>query len=57
MIKTHKITQQRLLLKKSNGLVSTFFLLDNKYNKIKDGHNSIGKDYFKIVVCLNENTY
>ena len=62
MIKTHKRTNQRLLLKKDSGLVSTIFLLDENDNKILD-KNSIGKQLrnvngenrYKIAICLNNN--
>jgi len=55
MIKTHKITGQRLLLKKSGSLVSTFFILDENDEKIPDGRNCKFEPCFKISVCLNKN--
>ena len=55
MITTHKITNQRLLFKRGNSLVSTLFVLDGEDNKIKDGYNVKGDTNFKTVVCLNKN--
>lgn len=55
MIKTHKKTNQRLLLKNDRGLVCTLFALDKNDNKIKDGYNIYGNSYFKIVICLSKN--
>lgn len=55
LIKTHKTTKQRLLTKRIGSLVSSFYLLDEKNNKIQDGLNIYGKPYYKVAVCLNEN--
>jgi hypothetical protein len=55
MIKTHKRTGQKLLVKSSNDLVSTLFILDGNNEKIPNGRNSMGKPSFKIAVCLNQN--
>ncbi len=55
LIKTHKKTKQRLLLKKGRGIVSTFYLLDENDNKIKDGLNVYGKPYYKVAVCRSKN--
>ncbi|AGO48397.1 hypothetical protein Phi10:1_gp056 [Cellulophaga phage phi10:1] len=64
MIKTHKITKQRLLLKRDSGLVSTFFVLDEFDNKILDKnkygrqmYNVNGDKSYKIAICLNKNIY
>lgn len=62
MIKTHKKTNQRLLLKNNSGLISTLFVLDENDNKILD-KNDYGKQLYdvkgdkryKIAICLNEN--
>lgn len=62
MIKIHKKTKQRLLLKRGNSLVSTLYVLDKNDNKILD-KNSRGKQLrnvngdkrYKIAICLNEN--
>lgn len=62
MIFIHKKTKQRLLLKKSGDLVSTYYVLDNNLNKILD-KNEFGKEWFnvngnkvyKTAICHNEN--
>jgi len=55
MIKTHKKTKQRLLLKRGSSLVSTLFILDANDNKMQNGLNSNLEPYYKVVICLNEN--
>jgi len=55
MIKIHKITGQKLLLKSSSSLVSILFVLDENDNKIPDGRNCNFEPSFKIAVCLNKN--
>lgn len=55
MIKIHKITGQKLLLKSSNNLVSTLFVLDENNEKIPDGRNCNFEPVFKIAICLNKN--
>lgn len=55
MIKTHRITKQRLLLKNNRGLISVLFLLDKQDNKIQKGLNTNLEPYYKIVICLNKN--
>jgi hypothetical protein len=55
LIKTHKETKQRLLLKKDSGLVSTFYILDDKDNKIQDGYKVDESPYYKVAICLNKN--
>jgi len=63
MIKTHKRTNKRLLLKSSNSLVSTLFVLDENDNKIIDTDSVTkkhtwdinGNPVYKIAICLNEN--
>ena len=55
MIKTHKITGQKLLLKSSSSLVSILFILDKNNQKIPDGRNCKFEPAFKIAVCLNKN--
>lgn len=55
MIKTHKITGQKLLLKSSSSLVSTLFVLDENNQKIPDGRNCKFEPAFKIAICLNKN--
>lgn len=63
MIVTHKRTKQRLLLKKSDNLISTLYVLDENDNKIfaKDSvTNKLAKDvngnnYYQIAICLNKN--
>lgn len=62
MIKIHKITGQRLLLKKGGSQVSTLYVLDNNDNKVLDT-NAWGKHWldvhgnkvYKIVICRNYN--
>jgi hypothetical protein len=62
MIVTHKKTNQRLLYKTSNSLVSTLYVLDEQDNKVLDTNergNSLldinGNERYKMAVCLNEN--
>ena len=55
MIKTHKITGQKLLLKSSSSLVSTLFILDENDEKIPDGRNCKFEPAFKMAICLNKN--
>ena len=62
MIKTHKKTKQRLLLKRGNSLVSTLYVLDSEDNKILDKNsrgkqliNVNGENRYKIAICLNSN--
>lgn len=62
MIKTHKRTGQKLLLKNNNGKVSTLYLLDDKGDKILDKNksgrillDSLGRKRYKIAICLNQN--
>ena len=55
MIKIHKITGQKLLLKSSNNLVSTLFILDENNEKIPDGRNCNFEPFFKMAICLNKN--
>ena len=55
MIRTHKKTRQRLLLKRGNSQVSTLFLLDKNGDKIQYGFNTNLEPYYKVVVCLNKN--
>lgn len=54
LIKTHKETNQTLLTKRAGSVVSSFYLLDNNNNKIKDGVNVHGLTSYKTVVCLNK---
>lgn len=62
MIKTHKKTNKRFLLKKNHGHVSTLYVLDENDNKIlskdKKGRQLrtvLGKKQYDIAICLNEN--
>ena len=55
MIKTHKITGQRFLLKKANASISTLFILDKNNNKIVDGRNCNFEIAYKMAICLNKN--
>lgn len=62
MIKIHKKTKQRLLLKSSNSLVSTLYVLDNNDNKVlhknsfgKNWNDIHGKPVYKLAICLNKN--
>lgn len=55
MIKIHKITGQKLLLKSSSSLVSTLFILDENDEKIPDGRNCKFEPAFKMAICLNKN--
>ena len=62
LIKTHKITGARLLIKRSNSLVSTLFVLDefnmkilDKNNKGQQLYNVNGGKRYKIAICLNKN--
>lgn len=55
MIKIHKRTGQKLLLKSSGSLVSTLYVLDDTGNKIPDGRNCKFEPAYKIAVCLNKN--
>ena len=55
LINNHKITKQRLSIKRVGSLVSSFYLLDDNNNKIKDGLNVYGLTHYKTVVCLNVN--
>ena len=59
---THKLTNQKLLLKKSYGGASTYFVLDDEGNKIPDlNSNGVktktenGDTIYKIAVCLDVN--
>ena len=64
MIRIHKKTNKRLLLKCSNSLVSTLYVLDENDNKILDKKPNGGegiwfdvnyKPVYKIVICINSN--
>ncbi len=55
MIKTHKITNKKFLVKKDYGVVSTLFILDNNGNKIKNGFDINGNTDYKTAICLNSN--
>jgi hypothetical protein len=55
MIKMHKITGQKLLLKMNSSLVSVLFVLDENECKIKDGRKCNGEPSFKMAICLNKN--
>lgn len=62
MIYTHKLTGQKLLLKKSYGGVSSCYVLDPIGRKIPDENkNGVhlrdihGDPLYKIAVCQNEN--
>ena len=61
-MKTHKVTKQRMLLKKDYGAVSSLFILDDKGNKIPDTNingrrfvNAEGEIIYKLAICLNKN--
>ena len=54
-IRKHRLTGQTLLLKKYGSNVSSYYLLDENKNKIKDGLNIMKKQHYKVVVCLNKN--
>ncbi len=58
----HKKTNQRLLLKRGNSLVSTLYILDENNNKILKKNNKgkvllnvKGEKRYKIAICLNDN--
>lgn len=55
MIKTHKKTGQKLLLKRAYKNVSILFVLDEKGNKIIEEYPR-GKSY-KVCVCSNSNLF
>lgn len=62
MIYTHKLTGQKLLLKKSYGGVSSCYVLDPIGRKIPDENkngvhlkNADGSPSYKIFICKNEN--
>ena len=62
MILTHKKTKQRLLLKTSDNLVSTLYVLDKQDNKVLDTNERgktlldvNGNKRYKMAVCLNNN--
>jgi hypothetical protein len=62
LIKIHKKTKKRLLLKRCNSLVSTLYLLDEFDMKILDKNNKGNQIYnihggksYKIAICLSEN--
>ena len=62
MIKTHKITGQRLLIKTSGDIVSVLYLLDENNNKILEKNSSgiglldmKGDQGYRIAVCDNTN--
>jgi len=62
MIKTHKITGQRLLMKTSGDIVSVLYLLDENNNKILEKNSSgiglldmKGNQRYQIAICDNTN--
>ncbi len=62
MIFTHKITGQKLLLKKQGNLVSTYYVVDNQGNKLiqktQFGRNMIdtnGNQAYQVAVVDNQN--
>ena len=64
MIYKHKKTNQKLLLKKRGSLVSTYFKLDEKNNKIpnylskKNKHplkDVNGNLCYEVAICSNDN--
>ena len=62
MIKTHKITGQRLLIKTSGDIVSVLYVLDENNNKILDKNSSgivlldiKGEQRYQIAICDNTN--
>jgi len=62
MIKTHKITGQRLLIKTSGDIVSVLYVLDENNNKILDKNTSgiglldmKGNQRYQIAICDNTN--
>ncbi len=61
-IKTHKATGQRLEFRKGFGRISSLYLLDENYNRIKctkesagGAFNAKGEQAFEIRICDNEN--
>ena len=62
MIKTHKRTGQRLLMKTSGDIVSVLYLLDENNNKILEKNSSgiglldmKGEQRYRIAICDNRN--
>lgn len=62
MILTHKKTNQRMLFKTSNSLLSTLYVLDEDDNKVIEtderGRTLLdvnGKQRYKMAICLNDN--
>jgi len=62
MIKTHKRTGQRLLIKTSGDIVSVLYVLDENNNKILEKNTSgivlldmKADQRYKIAVCNNSN--
>ena len=62
MIKTHKRTGQRLLMKTSGDIVSVLYVLDENNNKILEKNSSgielldmKGEQRYQVAVCDNSN--
>jgi len=62
MIKTHKRTGQRLLIKTSGDIVSVLYVLDENNNKILEKNSSEivlldmkGNQRYQIAICDNNN--
>ena len=62
MIKTHKRTGQRLLIKTSGNIVSVLYILDENDNKILEKNSSgivlldmKGEQRHQIAICDNDN--
>lgn len=51
----HKGTSNFLGLKKQNKKVSSFYVLDEKLNKIENGYNCKREIAYKVAICLNYN--
>ena len=57
---THKLTNQRLELRKDFGGISSLYLLDENGNRIKQrivhrAFNAKGEQAFEKVICKNKN--
>jgi hypothetical protein len=62
MIKIHKLTNQKMLVKNDTGTVSTLYVLDENNEKILEKNNQGHQLYnvnleprYKIAICLNSN--
>ena len=54
-IKTHKLTGQKMRIKKDCGGVSSVYILDENENLIPDGCTVTGEKHYKTAVVITKN--